>query len=337
MLLTERFLRRNGRWIKLLTGLRPEEFWPIFEAIEEDYPAYERERLSRPDRKRAIGAGRPFAHPLLLRVVACLCYLRLHLSQELTAALFGMHQSDISRDLRRLLPLLQRHLPLPVLLPLEATEAELKELEALIQTLLAGDVALLDTTEQPIERPQEDERQREYYSGKRKRHTVKTQVLGNRQREVVAITPAVKGKTADIEIARRSQVVKVLPEGTESYQDKGYVGLEKEVPLIPSPFSAHCVSAAAAQTTGDAPRPRIVLHTPTKKPRGGTLSPEQKERNRQIGRIRVIVEHIIGHLKNWRMLAERFRCALSIYTAVFLTIAGLLNFQRRVRRQRAAV
>jgi len=66
------------------------------------------------------------------------------------------------------------------------------------------------------------------------------------------------------------------------------------------------------------------------------LSPEQKERNRQIGRIRVVVEHIIGHLKNWRMLAERFRYALSIYTAVFLTIAGLLNFQRRARQHRAA-
>jgi hypothetical protein len=80
----------------------------------------------------------------------------------------------------------------------------------------------------------------------------------------------------------------------------------------------------------------VVLHTPTKKPRGRELTPEQKERNRQIGKVRILVEHVLAHLKNWRILAERFRCALALYTSIFRTIAGLVNFQNRSRRQPAA-
>ncbi len=110
-MLTETFLRRNERWIKMLTGLTAEEFWALFAQIENDFENYQYERLQRPDRKRAVGAGNSFRHSLLLRVLAVLTYLRLHLTQELAAAWFGMQQYDISRDLRRLLPLIQWHLP----------------------------------------------------------------------------------------------------------------------------------------------------------------------------------------------------------------------------------
>ena len=240
-----------------------------------------------------------------------------------------MRQSDISRDLRRLLPLLQQHLPVPVLLPLASEEVDLEELRTAIQGFLEDLLAILDATEQQIERPKDNETQREYYSGKKKRHTIKTQVVVNAVGEVAAMTPGEAGKTSDIEIARRSQIVDVLPEDTHLYDDKGYVGLEKEVACKTSPTDPEPVD-----TTADtAPQPRIIIHTPTKKPRGGELSPEQKEQNKQIGKVRILVEHVLGHLKNWRILAERFRCALTIYTDVFRTIAGLLNFQKRARRR----
>jgi hypothetical protein len=219
----ERFLRQNDQWIKWLTGLTAAQFWPLFAEIEQDFADYERERLQRADRKRAVGAGNTFTQPLLLRVVAVLSYLRLHLPQEFTAAWFGMRQDDISRDLRRLLPLIQRHLPVPMLLE------PLAELRLWLQELLA----ILDATEQAIERPADDETQQEYYSGKKKRHTVKTQVLVNAQGEVAAITPAEPGKTADIEIAKTSRVVERLPEGTQVYDDKGYVGLDKGPVRVP--------------------------------------------------------------------------------------------------------
>jgi len=327
-MLTETFLRRNERWIKMLAGLTSEEFWALFVQIENDFENYQYKRLQRPDRKRAIGAGNTFRHSLLLRVVAILTYLRLHLTQELTAAWFGMQQYDISRDLRRLLPLIAQHLPVPVILQPVLAESGPVEPTAELVSCLEDLIAILDATEQPIERPQDAETQREYYSGKKKRHTVKTQLVVNSEGEIAAMTPAEPGKTADIEIAKGSRVVERLPEGTEVYEDKAYVGLEKTVP--PCAASEPVGEGASAE----AAEPRVILHTPTKKPRGGELTPEQKDRNRQIGKVRIIVEHALAHLKNWRILAERFRCVLTIYTSIFCTIAGLVNFQKRHRRQR---
>ena len=42
-----------------------------------------------------------------------LTYLRLHILQEVVAKLFGANQGDVSRELRRLLPLLKDVLPVP--------------------------------------------------------------------------------------------------------------------------------------------------------------------------------------------------------------------------------
>ena len=56
---------------------------------------------------------------------------------------------------------------------------------------------------------------------------------------------------------------------------------------------------------------------------------------RQLASIRVRVEHTIGWVKNWAIIATRFRCAHSIYTAVLRTICGLVNWQT-LRWQAAA-
>ena len=74
---------------------------------------HEEQRLRRADRQRAVGAGRDFDQPLALRVIGVLTYLRLHVPQTVVAMLFGLTQSDISRDLRRLMPLLGAVLPCP--------------------------------------------------------------------------------------------------------------------------------------------------------------------------------------------------------------------------------
>jgi hypothetical protein len=76
----------------------------MFSRIEADFEEYERQRHERPGQKRAGGAGRPFAAPLLIRVVAAITYLRLHLAQEFIGVWFGIDQVQMSRDLRRLLP-----------------------------------------------------------------------------------------------------------------------------------------------------------------------------------------------------------------------------------------
>jgi hypothetical protein len=66
---------------------------------------------------------------------------------------------------------------------------------------------------------------------------------------------------------------------------------------------------------------------PFKKPKGEELNAEQKAFNHQVSSIRVRVEHCIGWVKNWAIIAGRFRCSHSIYTLVMQVVCGLVNRQ----------
>ena len=76
------------------------------------------------------------------------------------------------------------------------------------KALLKGDaeyeVILVDATETPIERPQK--KQRKYYSGKKKRHTIKTQMLINPEiGEIISLVFA-KWKVHDFQLFKSSKM-----------------------------------------------------------------------------------------------------------------------------------
>ena len=82
---------------------------------------------------------------------------------------------------------------------------------------------LIDVTESPVERPQK--KQRKYYSGKKKRHTLQTQVVVNKlTAEIVCIYTGV-GKMHDFRLFKNSRVA-VNPQ-TLIAVDSGYQGLQK--------------------------------------------------------------------------------------------------------------
>jgi hypothetical protein len=107
--------------------------------------------------------------------------------------------------------------------------------------------------------------------------------------------------------------------------DKGYQGLATDTV---STISTHDV-----QTGVEKQVPRVKAYTPFKKPKRQELTEEQKALNRALASIRIRVEHCIGWIKNWTILATRFRCSHSIYGLVMQTICGLVN-QQTLRWQR---
>ena len=147
---TERILHKHPALIHAFTGIRAEEFWAMLEKMNTKLPAHEVERHTRDGRKRAIGAGRKFDQPLALRTIAVLSCLRLHVPQLVIALLIGLTQCAISRDLRRLLPLIQAVLPCPEVWDIvKATEPSEQ---------LADEQVLVDATEQRVFRcPYQDE------------------------------------------------------------------------------------------------------------------------------------------------------------------------------------
>ena len=66
--------------------------------------------------------------------------------------------------------------------------------------------------------------------------------------------------------------------------------------------------------------------TPFKKPKGGELTEEQKQFNKELASERVVIEHIIRHLKIFRILAERYRNRRRRFMLRVNLIAGLYNF-----------
>ena len=64
---------------------------------------------------------------------------------------------------------------------------------------------------------------------------------------------------------------------------------------------------------------------PIKKPKGKQLTSEQKQFNLELSRKRIKVEHTIGRMKVYQILAQRYRNNLSNHTIVFKNVAGLYN------------
>jgi hypothetical protein len=189
-MLTEKSLREDPSQIKAYTGLPSEVFWELVDKAQAKVREYERERLDRPDRQRAVGGGRNFDQPLVIRIAQVLSYLRLHVPQKTVACLFGGTQSDISRDLRRLLPLLRQVLPVPEIWEKmeegkEPTEGQVLELEQ-----LADGRAIVDATEQQVYRSQDSDERKEFYSGKKKNSPSSPNWL---LMENIILKPSVKG------------------------------------------------------------------------------------------------------------------------------------------------
>jgi hypothetical protein len=162
-MLTEHILRDYPLLVKALTGVPAETFRQMIDDIEAQYPAYQRHRHARDERQRAVGGGRTCDLSLVIRVTMLLFYLRTHVPQTLVALLCGGTQSDVSRDLRRLLPLLQDVLPTPdiwelVEEPADAPAAEPhaeEPPEAPAHARITQTHVLIDATEQEVARSQD--------------------------------------------------------------------------------------------------------------------------------------------------------------------------------------
>lgn len=315
---TEQNLQEDATIIKGFMGISAEDFWKIVETVRIKLPEFDRQRLERSDRKRRSGAGRECDQPIALRVAAVLTYMRLYVPQTAVALMYGMTQTDISRDLRRLMPAIQAALPCPQVWKLVESGQEIAETEKFgIEELAKGRV-LADATEQRVYRSSDSETRKEFYSGKKKQFTIKTQFVVDGEHHIKAISASVPGATHDKTLSDEVRTLEHLPDGCEVDADKGYQGLDKQV----------CQATVINPETGEQQTlARLIVQTPFKKPKGGELTEEQETFNTLLGAIRVRIEHCIGWAKNWAILANRFRCAHSIYTAVMRTICGFVNLQ----------
>lgn len=141
-------------------------------------------------------------------------------------------------------------------------------------------------------------KQRRFYSGKKKRHTLKSQlVIDYETRRILEVAQA-PGPSSDLKLFQKSSVH--LSSDVWCLADGGYRGLE----------------ALHRQTA-----------LPVRKPKGGCLSEQDRHNNRRLAKLRIRVEHVICWLKRFRILAERYRNRRRRFGLRFRLIAGLYNFE----------
>lgn len=280
-------LKRSAATFRQLTGITPAAFDRLLADLAPRYAAADARRKARPGRKRKVGAGRKHARPLADRLLMLLMYYRTYTTHALLGFLFGVDDSAVGRNINPLQPLLAGIFRIPER-KVTLDPEDLREL-------------FFDATERPIPRPARG--QKRFYSGKKKRHTIKHQVVVARRRKpagpgakprrvrVAAVSGAFPGKTHDKKVYDRTRVIS--PPGVRRTGDTGYVG------------------------TG--------LDTPTRRPPKGALTARQRAGNRRVSKRRIVVEHGIGKMKVWRIAAERYRNPHRRHTLVMKNVAGLHN------------
>ena len=172
-------LSKKPLLFKSFTGLTVKEFDEIYDKeIVKRYCKHEIKRLSnrKDSRERSIGAGRPFKLDIKNRFLMLLVYYRLYITYTLAGFLFDLDQSNICRDIQKLESLIRKCVPIPQ--KMYKITKRLRTPEE-VEKHFPGFIAFTDCSEQQIPRPKNKERRKMYYSGKKKRHTIKNQLMVN--------------------------------------------------------------------------------------------------------------------------------------------------------------
>ncbi|MGB8033136.1 MAG: transposase family protein [Nitrososphaeraceae archaeon] len=177
-----------------------------------------------------------------------------------------------------------------------------------VEEYFPGFKAFIDSSEQEIPRPKNKRRRKSYYSGKKKKHTIKTQYMVNGEGLILHKTEHKKGRKHDYEIFKNNHPI--TPIQVENVFDLGYMGVKNDFPTVKSvlPFR--------------------------KNRKKGELSNEEKKHNRKHSKLRVIVEHTVSRIKKYGIMGTKFRNRLGRYDRTSDIVSGLVNFRIMMRTNR---
>jgi hypothetical protein len=309
MLLSYSYLRSFPK-VFALTGLDAPEFDGLVRDILPRWETAERNRLSRRDRKRDIGGGPQFELGATNQPLLTVIWLRRYPTQEVLGFLFGISDTTAGRYIHQMLPLLEKSGRDTMRRP-DPGRRHRQGLDDLFKAIPELKAVVIDTFEQRVQRHQERDIADTYYSGKKKAHTLKSQVAVNLfTGEFVDVSQSVCGPTADLTLLRQSGLLTRLPDKVRRMFDLAYVGVEQLCP------NAICL-------------------LPRCKPRNQPRPPEDTIYNTMIASCRIQVEHSIGRLRWYESLKQVDRQHRENHTARVVRVAGLVNRQIRHRLLKA--
>ena len=312
-MLTYELLCQHPRAFRSLTGHTPEQFAGLLAEFE---PAHQQRRDTAATtrrkgqpRQRAVGAGSKYRHDRRTRLLMTLFWARVYPSLEVVGFFFSLDKTNVHDTINDLLATLDTLADFPF----ERPSHERKKLHSAAAVMDAfPEVRLvIDAKEQRVQRPKsskEDDRQKPYYSGKKKCHTLKNEIAVQPDGTIGAISASVPGGAVhDLTLLRSTGLVGRLdPESEAAMVDKGYDGIRKDYP-------AH------------------TIYQPFKARRNHPLTPEQKAYNRHLSSYRIVVEHTNAQLNQFQVLAQVYRHARHGHTRVVRAVAYMVDRRLRAR------
>jgi hypothetical protein len=281
----------NNR-LKSLFGLEGDV---LAQVIIKVLPALEQHREHRlrnsPERKRRFITrdGRPSQMKPIHKLLMTLLYLRHNTSATVVGQMFGFSADSVEKNaLPEVLSVLKELFPAARWEAVKRHRNEKWNPDAV-------DKIIVDSFETPIPRPSLNDRQKRVYSGKKKRHTLKTQIITDHKGKILDVNSGHRGPKADVKIWNETKLPEELNEKPK-LGDKAYLGADKPTQI------------------------------PKKKPKGGELSEAEKAANKEISQERIYVEHAIRKVKGFRVVRDEYRLSQGIFPTVVSVIVGLLQF-----------
>lgn len=298
-------LSKYPQVFKAMSGLQVGEFERLSTELIPLLEAARVKRLSRSERQRDPGGGAKAQLSLPDQLLLTIVWLRLYPSHEVLGFLFGVSDTTAGRVIQKVLPVLAAN-GLDTMRRPDPGRKQRRSLQDLLEEIPALSV-VVDSFEQRVQAPRCRREADQYYSGKKRYHSLKAQILVDEfTGRVVSTCASVSGRTADLTLLRHSGVLDDLPAGSGVLGDLGYVGLPKSYP-------------------------KLKVQLPHKKGRKQDLSEQQRLDNRYFAARRVVVENTILRLRRFAALSQSDREHRKMHTERVAAVGGLVNRQLEYR------
>jgi hypothetical protein len=297
---TARILR-DDRQMRAVIGMGRSEFTALLPAFTNAW-VVELKQL-RPHRQRKLGGGKKGALKTMEdKLFAVLLYVKTYPTFDVLGFLTDRERTRACRSTHFLLQVLERALGKQLVLP----ERKIRSVEEFFEKFPETRDVFLDGTERPVQRPKDARKRKKLYSGKKKGTTRKTLILANERKRILVLTPTKSGRRHDKRLADKAGIVRVIPGGVGIWTDTGFQGISRD-------------------------HPNVVM--PEKATKRHPLTDAQKENNRIISGLRIVVEHAIGGMKRMKAAADIYRNRIpNTDDRLMLLSAGLWNFHLQQAR-----
>lgn len=303
------YLLRHKELFPSAIGVKHREFEQILRKFTPVLRKAERRRFFSKDRKRAPGGGRKATLETdRQKLFFILFYYKVYPTFRLAQILFCFDKRNVQLWKEYLEEVLEDALGYQLNLPV----IQASHLGDVIKICPGLSEFIVDATERPVYRSRDKDTQEFFYSGKKKRHTVKNNCYVHpRSKKLIGISKTVEGKRHDKKLTEDDPLWSTIPPSAVGLGDTGYQGLEPKY-----------------KTTK--------FIRPMKKPKGRKLSIEEKCNNKKISQVRVRGEYPFAYLKHFNILSHTFRNKftkkdMSKVDNPFKIIACIYNFNLSYR------